>query len=295
MDNRIQRIIEDRKFKPNLPAFTTGQFKNGIFIYYYYDLYIGSSLLLYGEWAQLEIDFLCQFLDPGDTAVDIGAFIGTHTLPFAREVGITGTVYAFEPTLESFYCLAGNIAMNNMYKVKAFNSALGSRRQQLEFPEMDVAQINNFGAAGCVASIEYKHTGATRAINTTTLDSFKLKNCKLLKIDAEHMELDVLKGAERTIKRCIPFIYAETSPPIFFDEQQKKYTQFNDDTLELVEFMRKFDYAAYYVISSVYNPDNFFLNTNNIFGNTVSTALFFYPKKYTATFQHGNNYLQKID
>jgi len=36
-------------------------------------------------------------LRPGDIAVDIGAHEGRHTLPMARAVGPSGSVFAFEP------------------------------------------------------------------------------------------------------------------------------------------------------------------------------------------------------
>jgi len=295
MDDQIKDIVEGRDFTPGKPPFSLGNFRNGGFIYYYYDLYITSSLLLYGEWAQLEIDFLCQFLKGGDTVVDAGAFIGTHTVPFAREVGITGTVFAFEPTKESFYCLAGNIVTNNVYKVNAFNLALSSKKQKIEFPQMYITNISNFGASGNIDKLDTVIAAkSSRKVDAVTLDSLKIKECKLLKIDAEHMELDVLKGAYKTIKRCSPLIYTETSPAKF-SEKQKKYTKFSADTVEILEFMKEFDYVPYYFISPLFNPDNFFVNNKNIFGNTASIALFFYPKKYKAAFYSGSNYLQKID
>jgi FkbM family methyltransferase len=295
MHDQIKAILEGREFQPNLPPFSMKQFRNGVFIHYYYDLYVSSSLLCYGEWAQFEVDFLSQFIGPGDTVVDVGAFIGTHTIPFAREVGITGEVFAFEPTKESFYCLSGNIVINNVYKVKAFNIALSSKKQKLEFPEMDVTKINNFGSLGNLeTSDNLIDTGASRKIDAVTLDSFKLKACKLLKIDAENMEIEVLKGAAKTIKKFSPIIYAET-PPANFDLKKKVYKNFDKETLDVVAFLREFDYVAYYFISPMYNPDNYFLNKSNIFGNTASIAVCAMPKTYGKSFHPGNNYLQQID
>ena len=39
---------------------------------------IAQSLRLYGEWAQLEIDVLANFIQDGDVVADIGSFIGSH-------------------------------------------------------------------------------------------------------------------------------------------------------------------------------------------------------------------------
>jgi len=51
------------------------------------DLYIGISLLLYGEWAEEEARLFARLLRHGDTAVDAGAHIGSLSLALARCVG----------------------------------------------------------------------------------------------------------------------------------------------------------------------------------------------------------------
>jgi hypothetical protein len=53
---------------------------------------IGQSLGLYGEWAEQELSFIRRFVEPGATVLDVGAYIGTHTLAFAQYVGQTGAV-----------------------------------------------------------------------------------------------------------------------------------------------------------------------------------------------------------
>src|SRR6185369_1212467 len=58
---------------------------------------ISKSLRLYGEWAQLEIEIVSSFLSPGQVVIDVGAYIGTHSLAFSKAVGTSGRVLAFEP------------------------------------------------------------------------------------------------------------------------------------------------------------------------------------------------------
>lgn len=45
------------------------------------------------------------------------------------------------------------------------------------------------------------------------LDQLALARCDLIKIDAEGFEPQVLKGADQTIARCRPVIYAENDRP----------------------------------------------------------------------------------
>ena len=46
-------------------------------------------------------------------------------------------------------------------------------------------------------------------VSVITIDSLGLDRLDLIKIDAEGMEMEVLQGAEQTIGRCRPVIYAE--------------------------------------------------------------------------------------
>ncbi len=61
------------------------------------DLTIGQALDLYGEFSEIEAAFMCEFLEPGDVAVEVGANIGSLTVPLANAVGEEGTLIAFEP------------------------------------------------------------------------------------------------------------------------------------------------------------------------------------------------------
>ena len=42
-----------------------------------------------------------------------------------------------------------------------------------------------------------------------TIDYLALKACRFIKADVEGMELDVILGAQETIKRCRPLLYLE--------------------------------------------------------------------------------------
>lgn len=59
---------------------------------------ITTYVLLEQEaWFEKEIDFLLRYLEPGMTAIDIGANLGVYSLPMARLVGPSGCVFAYEP------------------------------------------------------------------------------------------------------------------------------------------------------------------------------------------------------
>jgi hypothetical protein len=99
------------------------QCRHGFFLFNSNDSFIGRSLDLYGEWCEAE--GLLPLLGPGQVVVDVGANIGTHTIPFANKVTKTGLVVAFEPQRQVFNYLVSNLTLKNLLHVATFQSALG--------------------------------------------------------------------------------------------------------------------------------------------------------------------------
>ena len=97
---------------------TSGRY--GTMSYLKNDLILGRSLREYGEWAQGELNLLLDLIDVGSTVIDVGAFMGTHTLAFARHVGPEGQVYAFEPHPVAFSLLRLNIEQNDLSNVELY-------------------------------------------------------------------------------------------------------------------------------------------------------------------------------
>src|SRR5882762_3685701 len=99
--------------------------KHGFFLFNKNDSYVGRSLNLYGEWCEDEIVSLSKVVQPGSLAVDVGANIGTHTVPLAKLVTNSGLVLAFEPQSVAFRYLVSNVTINNLLNVVCFNKAVG--------------------------------------------------------------------------------------------------------------------------------------------------------------------------
>ena len=56
------------------------------FSYFVNDEMIGSSLQRYGEYQQLELEFLLSILTPDSVVYDVGANVGYHTTACASRV-----------------------------------------------------------------------------------------------------------------------------------------------------------------------------------------------------------------
>ena len=78
------------------------------------------------EFTERDVDYLAQFIDPGDIAVDIGAFTGDTALPMAVASGNRGQVHAFEPNPASLRVLLKNsIANSTIAQTLVYPYAIG--------------------------------------------------------------------------------------------------------------------------------------------------------------------------
>jgi FkbM family methyltransferase len=144
---------------------------------------------------QNALPLLTKYIPHGGIVIDIGAFIGDHTLHYARCVGVTGSVIALEPNPLAFECLAHNMK---------------GQRQVLSL---------NVGAADRQFSVDIdpdKNAGASRAKVGTqcavvAVDSLYPTRCDFIKLDCEGFEVLALRGLWQTIRRHHPAMLIEVN------------------------------------------------------------------------------------
>jgi glycosyltransferase involved in cell wall biosynthesis len=78
----------------------------------------GRALQRHGEPDEAVSKLLTSFLRANDTVVEIGAGIGTVTLPIARQVGSGGLVIAVEPRDALFPPLCATLALNGLTQAR---------------------------------------------------------------------------------------------------------------------------------------------------------------------------------
>ncbi|MBL8200610.1 MAG: FkbM family methyltransferase [Chromatiales bacterium] len=216
--------------------------RHGYVLYNRNDTVIGRSIEMYGEYFESEVKVFRRFVGAGDVALDVGANIGTHTLALARLTGPRGFVYAFEPQRLVFQTLCANVALNSLTNVHCVNAAVGETPGMLRMSDPDPDQANNFGGA----QVEML-AGAPQAppVARVALDDFlDVGGLKLVKIDVEGMEAQVLRGARRTLDRFRPLLYVENA--------------FADKSPELVSVLQEAGYRSYWHFAPFFARDNFF-------------------------------------
>jgi len=150
-------------------------------------------------------DFILNNLESGDIFVDIGANIGYYTILAARLIGIDGKVFAIEPVPQTLKVLRFNIKLNGLRNVMVFDKAGWRARAKLKLK----IPMSEFGSAS------YFRRGSLE-VNVDAIPLDEVLNCtnrleiKLIKIDVEGAEYEVLKGLTETLK-CTKSIVLELS------------------------------------------------------------------------------------
>jgi FkbM family methyltransferase len=197
------------------------------------------------------MDLFRQCCSAGNVIIEVGANIGAHTVGLARLVGSHGRVFAFEPQRLVFQTLCANVALNSIENVDCFWAAVGSQDGAVTVPDLDPRQEFNFGGVTLVGV----QTG--RAVPCFALDRFvALPKVNLVKIDVEGMEADVLRGSEQLLKKFKPILYVEN------DRIGKSQA--------LMQLIASFGYRMFWHLPPLFNPNNFFANSENCFPNIVS-------------------------
>jgi FkbM family methyltransferase len=174
---------------PSPPFNRVRESRYGLMLYNVNDAYVGRSLDEYGEYGEGEAALFRQLPGPGDVVLDVGANIGAHTLYFARAVAPGGMVFAFEPRRLAFQALCANMALNSIPYDFCYQAALGDAPGSVTLPTLNPYRPANFGGFELGA-----HGGRGEPVPVLQADRLPLDRCRLIKVDVEGMELEVLKG-----------------------------------------------------------------------------------------------------
>jgi len=226
--------------------------KFGYILFNKNDLFIGKSIEKYGEFSDHEVQFLQKVCKRGDTVIEIGANIGSHTLALSQMVGEKGLIYAYEPQRMVFQTLCANIALNSIENVVCRNLAISSEQEILYHRSIRYDLPGNFGG------IEMEKIYQQEEIQANKLDNLlcNIPQINLIKIDAEGMEKDILSGASELIEKHAPILYIEN------DRVQHSFA--------LLKLVRAFGYRAFWHFPPLFNEKNYASCHENIFLGIVS-------------------------
>lgn len=133
---------------------------------------------------------------PGDVVIDVGAHVGLESIYLAKKYPFL-RIYSYEPVPQNFQSLQHNLAANSVTNVRAFPLAMTGDGREVEI-WVDLAE--NSGGGGHDRPPEHFRGRVPFRAESTTLDHIfsehSIDRCKLLKIDCEGAEHEILRRTE---------------------------------------------------------------------------------------------------
>ena len=139
-----------------------------------------------------DMGFLLNFLNKNDVFVDVGANSGAYTVLASKVVGSKSI--AIEPIKKSFKRLKENLKINNIESlVDLHNCGIGKEEDELLFTN------NNDSTNHIVYESSNERTSLCKIKTLNSL--LRKKKSYVVKIDTEGFEYNILKGADKILKR----------------------------------------------------------------------------------------------
>jgi FkbM family methyltransferase len=165
---------------------------------------IQTCVLFFGDWEPNLTSFVRERLHRGDVFVDVGAYFGYYSLLAAGLVGKRGRVVAVEADPRNFSLLTRNLKCNRVQNVRALNVAASvlegvvqlytSARQDTGCTTTRKEWADRYGLKSTCQV-------AARPL-ASLLSTDEIRAARLIKIDAEGGEWDVVSGMTEMLPLC---------------------------------------------------------------------------------------------
>ena len=210
-------------------------------LYAFEDDLITDFLELYGEWAQLEINFFSDTLVKSDSRVfDIGAYIGTFSMGVTQHYP-TVRILSVEMASETYELLKRN-AQHLRKSIETLRAAVVERTASLSYSSVE----GNKGATQVGSPISDNEPAKNElVVDGLTLSSLASNyfNPDIIKMDIEGAELAALRGSTSWIIKHHPSFWIECN------ESSK--------SIEIYNWLAWAGYEVFYFAFPSFNEDNY--------------------------------------
>lgn len=184
--------------------------------------------------------FLIQQLNQGDVFCDVGAHFGYFSLLAVHLVGEEGKVFSFEASKNTFSVFRKNA--NKFKNIFPENKAAADDNKEFIFHEYPVlySEYNSLAKPDQNSIWIKKNPPVEIKISGQKLEDYffeKNINPKIIKIDVEGAELQVIKGGEKYLKNNAPVLVME----YLVEEYQNKIHE------QSVGYLKKLNYKSFII------------------------------------------------
>jgi FkbM family methyltransferase len=182
---------------------------------------IDFAIYLQGGFEPETLREYRRLVRAGSVVLDIGANIGSHTLPLAQLVGPSGRVYSFEPTDYAFGKQRRNLSLNPELskRVCAFQAMLVGHGVAQKPETIPSSWPLDRRARMDLHPTHFGRYNPLEGAELLRLDDWTAREqpprIDFLKMDVDGYEIDVIEGAGETLSRYKPVMMMEFAPYIF--------------------------------------------------------------------------------
>lgn len=198
-----------------------------------------KRILIYKKYEPEIVDLILKNISKNSDALNIGANIGLFANLLANNISDDNFVLAVEPTKNAHQLLQNNILRNNnSKKIKTYKGIITDIKGEY-FINTIVGKEEYSSVGKLVHQAVEKDTSKKEAVEGISMDDlvseYKVKP-KLIVIDVEGAEFNVLQGGVETLKKYNPTIISE------LDDKLLK-TQ-NTTSTKVVQFLEDLGYKV---------------------------------------------------
>ena len=202
-----------------------------------------------GYWEQACTEAFRSLLRPGALVVDAGANFGHYAMTAASVVGPEGLVYAFEPHPSTFALLEQNCALQGKGNLVAVPAGLAAENGAMDiFTDSENHGGHSFFDWNLRGQARTSHRVATYALDSFLGEHAPGRRLDAMKIDVQGFEMEVLRGAARTIASDRPSVLCEVTPGAL--------RAAGSGPEEIVAFFAEFGYRAEVLPSGQGTPES---------------------------------------
>ncbi len=169
-------------------------------------------MALTNVWMINEYDVEDFEINTNDTVIDIGAHIGLFSL-LVSQLCKTGKILSFEPVSENFDLLVSNLKLNHIKNILPFNMAVSKNSGRLDL------FLNNDQSAHSIFSKSSESINVESTSLQKIFEEHKISSCKILKLDCEGAEYEIIDSLpseylDKIQNIVIEYHLADTKPEL---------------------------------------------------------------------------------
>jgi FkbM family methyltransferase len=177
------------------------------------DTAVSHNIRHIGHWAWEHVEIFKSLSRKHGTFVDVGAFLGHHSVAMLNWKSGNGQVISVEGQPQIAELCANNLKLQEYSNWCVIESMADSEPRLYEIPVQNFELKKNFGSLSLI-SPQADFGNKFFEVESNSLDNLLvgLTEIDLIKFDVQYAELFALRGASRILSMFKPNLFIEISP-----------------------------------------------------------------------------------